>query len=234
MTTMKRLHSNLFLVTDGSETYFEYKAPFHRMVAGKNEFKNFVEKMIGVQKLSDCQGTAKFKGVVLDDHRNHLKGYLIESICLSSKMVLVYAKAKDYTIPQALRRLWARQWITSLSEVHSRGVTVGILSSAISHRLDIVQHSNYYSLLPNTEGWRPPELRDIEILAPKRIEYSQKSDIFQLGLIIWRLSEQIPIGKKHFCVMFGCTTRPYHQCVDTQHASPVSLPFSQSSDPVLK
>ena len=236
LTTLKRLQPDTFLVTDGSGEYVEHKAPFARTIFEENEFKTFVEDMMKIQKLSDCPGIVKFIGVVLDDHRNHVKGCLLESAFLGLNGVFFWAKLKNYIVPRALRRLWARQLITSISEMHSRGLVVGSLTISISHSLDIRLPNLWGKLryLPDGEGLRPPELRGVKVQTRECVEFSQKGDIFQLGLFLWTLSEHIPIGRKHFCVMAGCTTRPYYSCHDTQHADPISLRSSQCNDPVLK
>ena len=236
LTTLKRLWLTEFLVTDGSNNYIEHKAPFAHTVLKVNEFKQFIEQMMKARKASEYQGVTKFIGVVLDDHRNHVKGYLLEPILSGFNAIFSWAKRKNYMIPRGLRRLWAKQLIASILELHSRGIVIGRLTMSISHSLDVLHHNFWrnFQFLPDTEGLRPPELRTGKDMASECMEYSQKSDIFQLGMLLWRLFEHVPWGKKYLCVMAGCTARPHYRCGDATHTNPISLLFSQHGDPAMR
>ena len=235
LSILKRLQPDKFLVTDGSSEYFLFVVPFARTVWDKSEIQLFVEAMMKAQALSSCQGVSRFIGVLLDDHRDCIKGYLTESRLASLAYVLSVAESRKYTIPQALRRLWARQLITSVSEIHSKEALMETPNVSISHSLNIVQELIQW--VPTQLGaFYPPELTPGKDLLSQDIGLAQKSDIFLLGYELWKLSEHVLklFRKRYLCVMVGCTTRPYYRCLDEKHLNPVSLPFSQNGDPVLR
>ena len=237
LISLKRVGANAFLVTDGSSNYLEYKAPFARTAWTTNEFEVFIEDMMQARSLSDCQGVVKFVGVVLDDHRNHIRGYLIESVFSALRRVISFAQLKNYIIPRTLRRYWAQQLVASVSEVHSKGMAIGdYMAISISHSLDLRQ-SRFPWILRyrfGPTGHQSPELRNGKDLVPESIESTQKRDVFQLGLNLWYLCEHVAFANRHLCLMAGCTTRPYYSCLDATHRNPISLPFSQRTDPVLR
>ena len=58
-----------------------------------------------------------------------------------------------------------------------------------------------------------------------------KTDIFQLGYIIWLLAEQKAIpSSSYLCASSGCTTVPLFKC-DAEHANPVQLPTCSGDVP---
>ena len=51
--------------------------------------------------------------------------------------------------------------------------------------------------------------------------------------ILWNLAEHVGHDGKHLCGIAGCNTRPYYSCT-AAHKNPVSLPFSDCTDPFLR
>jgi len=82
--------------------------------------------------------------------------------------------------------------------------------------------------LPNSYGFLPPELR--QSTASRAYASDQmptfQSDIFQLGLTVWRLAEHAPTimsPKVVSCTRMGCKKFPRYTCT-ADHANPVELP----------
>ena len=235
IATIRYIQSNIFLVSMGSSEYIEHKAPFvHAGQTQENGFHVFVQQMLKTQSLSNCSGVAKFAGVVLDDSRTHVKGFLCEPVFSSLDNLLSHARNKKYTIPQELRLLWARQIVETICQIHSRGVVIGRLRASLSQDMNMVLNEfwNHLRSLRNADGRMPPENRNETTTHMRSGEFSQKGDIFQLGMILWRLSEQMPRDNRFLCDMAGCQTRPYYSC-RAAHKNPISLPFSVCSDAFL-
>ena len=233
LTTLKRLQFQCFLVTNGRNNYVEHKTRFSYKVNSQepeNGIQVFLKGMVKFQKLSDCSSIPRFEGIVLDDSRTYIKGFLCELVWVDLDKALAFAQTKQYTIPRALRRYWARQLIFGVSEVHAMGECVGRLRVQISQDTDMMFYDFWRSLsyLRNSDGRRPPELRDLQ-----HSEGTQKGDIFQLGLILWRLSEHLSRSRQYFCMMANCTIKPKYRCREA-HCNPISLPFSENTDPMLQ
>ena len=186
---------------------------------------------------SDCNNTAKFIGVVLDDTRQHLKGYVYELPMITSiESLLFRANSRSETIPWFTREFWGRQMIQTLSDIHKKGLIVGVVSldsfglradgTAVLLRLETSQRH-----LRNEAGIMPPELRQFSKDGVKVLwNVSFRTDVFQLGYVLWLLAEHKPIGHGHLCAKSACVKPPHSMC-NADHANPVELPNCCSGIP---
>jgi serine/threonine protein kinase len=140
-------------------------------------------------------------------------------------------------IPWAVREIWSRQIIDAVSNIHSRGLIVGVLElgsfgvradgSAVLTRLTASARQ-----LGNEKGSRPPELRNT-LRGLQSILFQQmtfRTDIFQLGLVLSCLAEHRGSSPIHFCVDIGCTSFPRYTCTE-DHADPIELRSCSSGIP---
>ena len=232
--TYSRINSTQYRVYVDSQAYCESKVAF---ASGRKQSKNalldYLNEIKHMISLRGCANVSGCMGVVLDDTRSHLRGYLKELPMLACvESLLALAKSRSMTIPQSIRELWARQLIQAIVEIHSQTLIAGVfhLSSvgvkadgtAVLHR---VQRSEKY--VADRSGLAPPELRTRyrkdDSGSAVRGNLNFQTDIFQLGMVLWQLMEHVPNLVGHFCAKSGCPHLPRTTCMAT-HANPVELP----------
>ena len=232
VVTISRSTSSSFDVYVKSKAYTEVKVPFATAGGqGKNGFQDCFNDLKLLHSLRGCNHVAEFFGVVLDDTRRHLKNYLYESleICSVEKLFGVIS-CEPETIPWPIRELWARQIIKAISDIHGKGKIVGVLDlNSIGIRADGTAALRRFRTserhLQNVRGIMPPELRDNSKTEggalPKTMSF--RTDIFQLGYILWLLAEQKAKTYGLFCPKNACTNFPRYSCT-ADHVNPVQLP----------
>ncbi len=184
-----------------------------------------------LHSLRGCTGIVEFIGVVLDDTRLHFRSYLHEYPVLGTILTtLVCAQSKSEVVPWPARETWARQIIRAISDVHSKGSVVGRLCmlNKIGVRADGTAILTGIRIserhLSNKGGLLAPELRNISKTDRKTPEemVNFRTEIFQLGLILWLLAEHKTNTAGYFCSKSGCTNSPRYMCT-ADHANPVEL-----------
>ena len=207
---------------------------------GTNAFLDYLAEIKHFISLRRCANVSEFRGVVLDDSRRHLRGYLKELPMFTSlDHLLGLANSRSKTIPLLIRELWARQLVQAVVEIHSQGLILGAFgpySMAIRADGTVIFHKFQRSkkYIEDQDGLSPPELRhlyrdsysDLAI----RDELNSHTDIFQLGLVLWQLTEHVPQNSGHFCAKYACTHWPRRTCMAT-HANPVELPACNDDTP---
>lgn len=225
-----RISSSAYIVLVESQSCIERKLPSAGAgLPGQNGIEEYFDDLRLLYSLRGCACIVRFIGVVLDDNRQHLKGYLYESPTLGTvQQILETAEAKAERIPWAVRETWAKQIVTAISEVHSRGFVMGVLQlDSIGIRADgsavltALKASGRH--LPNRRGYVPPELRLQSGDAPSPKKMTFRTDIFQLGFILWLLAEHKSTVCGYYCIRNGCTTIPRYSCT-TDHTNPIGLP----------
>lgn len=234
-----RMSSSCFMVRVENRTCIERKAPFVRSgIDNENGFHNFFNDLKLLKSMRGCTGVAEFIGVVLDDTRSHLRSYLYEYPAHNILTVLVCAESKPEIVPWRIRETWARQIIKAVSEVHSNGYPVG----GLLWLNDIGIRSNGTVLLTclrtsqryfqQGKGRVAPELFTASYTNTttfmKRVTF--RTEVFQLGLILWMLVEHKNNTAGLFCSKFGCTCYPRYRCT-ADHANPIELPPCSSGIP---
>ena len=225
-----RISSSAYIVWVESQNFIERKLPFAGAGwQGQNGVEDFFEDLKLSYSMRECACVVRFIGVVLDDTRKHLKSYLYESPTLgTAQQMLETAEAKAEKIPWSIRETWAKQIVTAVSEVHSKGFVVGVLQlDSIGIRADgsavLTALKSSGRHIPNRRGYVPPELRSKpgSNFSPKKMNF--RTDIFQLGFILWLLAEHKSTVCGYYCIRNGCTTVPRYSCT-ADHTNPVSLP----------
>ena len=226
---MSRISSTCFQVLVKSRICVEQKLPFAG--AGERKYRDYFKDLKLLHSLRDCSGVVEFIGVVLSHTSLNLKSYLYELPLIESLQTFVgYLSCKSVAIQWSIKAFWARQIIQAVSEVHKRGVVVGRLSiHTIALRADgtavLSRIGSPRRRLVNRKGDSPPELRNASTAGDntswKSLNF--RTDIFQLGDVLWRLAEEKAKIGGCFCIKQGCTNFPRHTC-RADHTNPVELP----------
>lgn len=241
IVTYSRIDSTSYKVYVGSQACIENKVVF---TSGRkqsdNAFRDYLDEIKHLISLRRCENVTKFRGIVLDDTRRHLRSYLQElPMVTSGEFLLGLASSRSETLPWLIRELWARQLIQAIIGIHSQALIAGIFDlisvgiradgKAVFRRL---QRSEKY--LPDSYGRVPLELRNRNQKNHSgsivRDNLNFQTDIFQLGLVLWLLVEHAPKGVNLFCKKSACTHLPHRTCVAT-HANPVELPKCHDNVP---
>jgi serine/threonine protein kinase len=235
-----RITSTCFKVMVNGLKCVEQKVPFASAgKKGENGFQDFFNDLKLHNSLRDCSGVARFIGVVLDETRTHLRSYLYESpTIMTLQRLFTIASAKSETIPWSIREIWSQQIVNAVSEIHSRSLVVGVLNmEAISIRADgaaiLTRVKTSHRHLENEKGNMPPELRNIlkDGDNNQRQMMSFRTDIFQLGFVLWLLAEhKSGSGASYLCVNSACTAFPRSKCT-AEHTNPIELPDCYSGVP---
>ena len=239
--TYSRINSTSYKVYIDSQAFVERKVLFASgKRQGNDAFLDYLDEIKHQISLRRCANVSGFKGIVLDDTRQHLRSYLQELPMLTSmEFLLGLANSRSETIPWSIRELWARQLIQAIIEIHSQALVAGTFNlnsvgiradgTAVFHRL---QRSEAH--LRDYVGLAPPELRTTHENdrsgSAVGTNLNFQTDIFQLGLVLWLLMEHIPKNMGHFCAKSACTHLPRSTCTAT-HANPVELPKCHDNVP---
>jgi len=232
-----RACSHLVQVQSGS--YVERKLPFAGAGLPDDDgvdddrMSDFFNDIKLLRSLHECSAVVKFAGVVLDDTRKHLNSYLCEWPALGWVLrIFNVAELRGERIPWEIREAWARQTIAAVSDVHARDVVLGVLSLQTiliradgSAVLDAPKGSSRRTL--NQRGWLAPELRSTPNSAPSYKRMNFRTDVFQLGLVLWLLAEhKVMVGD--LCPRYACTRWPRYSC--EEHHNPIDLPPCSSAE----
>ena len=92
----------------GNRGFTERKVPFASAgLEGDNLFDDFADEVKRLTSLRGCRGIVQYLGVILDDSRRHIKGYLYEAPILPSlRLIIGLANSQSKTISWAVRELW--------------------------------------------------------------------------------------------------------------------------------
>jgi hypothetical protein len=225
------------IVEVGSRSYVEYKLPFAGAgLPGDDGVGEFFNDIKLLHSLRDCSGVARFAGVVLDDARKHLKSYLCEWPALGTiARIFNLAEARGERFLWEIREAWAKQIIAAMSDVHAHGVVVGYLRlSFIAIRADgsavLIAPKTSGRCTLNLYGYLAPELRSQRCNAPSPRKMNFRTDVFNLGLVLWLLAEHKNAGLSCFyCSRNACTSVPRYSC-NEEHNNPIELPPCSSTD----
>ena len=236
--TQSRKSSFCFIVQVESRICIERKAPFvNSGTRGGNGFKNFFMDLTFLKSLRGCRGVAQFMGVVLDDARTHLKSYLYECPAFGDILtLLIAARSRSELIPWEIRECWARQIVETVAEIHrDKGALVGGLwwLAEIGIRANGTVMFTALRCSQRFFDGRPrmmaPELRGIPPSETWKMA-TFRTEIFQLGMLLWLLAEHRDNPTGCFCSKFACTSRPRYACT-AEHADAIELPSCSAGIP---
>ncbi|KAF5020835.1 hypothetical protein F66182_7136 [Fusarium sp. NRRL 66182] len=154
----------------------------------------FLYEVNALNSLRFSRNVIHFYGVVVDDQDEHVKGLLIEYADQGALIDIIYEHCKDgdYSLPWATRERWARQIVEGLSDIHESGFVQGDFTLS---NIVIDGYGDAKIIDINRRGcpvgWEPPEATPL-IESNQRITMyiGVKSDLYQLGMVLWALATQ--------------------------------------------
>lgn len=159
-------------------------------IPGPDSVDEFLYEINALTELVGSESVIQFKGLVIDEDESVVKGLLI---AFAEKGALVDILYDNKGLLRWDRReQWARQIIRGLSEIHEAGFVQGDFTLS-----NIVIDENDDAKIIDINrrgcpvGWEPPEISKL-IESGQRISMyiGVKSDLFQLGMVLWGLAKE--------------------------------------------
>ncbi|KAM0277677.1 hypothetical protein ACHAQH_005620 [Verticillium albo-atrum] len=178
----------VYKVSVGEEVLIKKEIP------GPDTIDEFLYEINALNRLRYSRNVISFFGVVVDDHDECVKGLLISYAGQGALIDLLYDNRQDSELgtPWPIRERWARQIVEGLSDIHESGFVQGdfTLSNIViddkgdAKIIDINRRGC-------PVGWEPPEATPL-IESGQRISMyiGVKSDLYQLGMVLWALATQ--------------------------------------------
>ncbi|MCJ1285293.1 hypothetical protein MMC26_004633 [Xylographa opegraphella] len=175
---------------------FVYKVRVHghicikKEIPGPDSVEEFLYEINALSALRGAQNVIQFQGLVVDERHDLVKGLLISFAEQGPLVDMIF----DYkgSLEWARRERWAKQIVRGLSEIHEAGFVQGDFTLS---NIVIDDHDRAHIIDINRRGcpvgWEPPEIaRLIESSQRISIYIGVKSDLFQLGMVLWALAEE--------------------------------------------
>lgn len=159
-------------------------------IPGPDTVDEFLYEINALSRLSNSRNVITFHGVIVDDYGEHVKGLLISYAEQGALIDVLFDH--DHSLPWFRRERWARQIVEGLSEIHESGFVQGDFTLS---NIVIDDEDNAKIIDINRRGcpvgWEPPEATPL-IESNQRISMyiGVKSDLYQLGMVLWALAEQ--------------------------------------------
>ncbi|CAN8102176.1 unnamed protein product [Discula destructiva] len=166
-------------------------------IPGPDTVDEFLYEINALSQLSSSRNVIRFYGVILDDYGEYVKGLLISYADQGALIDIIYDH--DHGLPWPRREKWARQIVEGLSEVHEAGFVQGDFTLS---NIVVDEYDNAKIIDINRRGcpvgWEPPEATPL-IESSQRISMyiGVKSDLYQLGMVLWALAEQEDEPESH-------------------------------------
>ncbi|RMZ12903.1 hypothetical protein D0862_02490 [Hortaea werneckii] len=182
---ISHLSGFVYKVHAGGRTVIKKEIP------GPDTVDEFLYEVNALDSLRGCESIIQLEGLVTNDSGDAVKGLLISYAPGGALVDILY----DYNggLPWYRREKWARQIVQGLSDIHEAGFVQGDFTLS---NIVIDEYDNAQIIDVNRRGcpvgWEPPELSRL-IDSGQRISMciSVKTDLFQLGMVLWALAEQI-------------------------------------------
>ncbi|KAL1883817.1 hypothetical protein VTK73DRAFT_8353 [Phialemonium thermophilum] len=159
-------------------------------IPGPDSVDEFLYEINALNRLKHSENVVKFHGLVVDDSEEFVKGLLIGYAEQGALVDIIYDA--NHSLPWATRERWATQIIHGLSEIHELGFVQGdfTLSNIV---VDAEGDAKIIDINRRgcPVGWEPPEATPL-IENNQRISMyiGVKSDLYQLGMVLWALATE--------------------------------------------
>lgn len=184
LTFESHMSGFVYKVTVEGHTWIKKEIP------GPDSVDEFLYEINALTELKNAKSVIHFKGLVVDDGKSVVKGLLIGFAEQGAVVDILYDNKG--TLPWPRREQWAKQIVQGLSEIHEAGFVQGdfTLSNIVIDQKDkakIIDINRRGCPL----GWEPPEITKL-VESGQRISMyiGVKSDLFQLGMVLWALAEE--------------------------------------------
>ncbi|KAK1987986.1 kinase domain-containing protein [Colletotrichum cereale] len=163
-------------------------------IPGPDTIDEFLYEINALNRLRYSRNIIRFHGVVVDDDDEHVKGLLISYAVHGALIDVIYdnRQESELGLPWPIREKWARQIVQGLADIHESGFVQGDFTLS---NIVIDDEDNAKIIDINRRGcpvgWEPPEATPL-IESNQRISMyiGVKSDLYQLGMVLWALAAQ--------------------------------------------
>ncbi|KAL8965411.1 MAG: hypothetical protein Q9183_003866 [Haloplaca sp. 2 TL-2023] len=161
-------------------------------IPGPDSVDEFLYEINALTNLNGSKNVIQFQGLVIDEHNTVVKGLLISFAEQGALVDLVYDhKEEKEQLAWPRRERWSRQIVQGLAEIHEAGFVQGDFTLS-----NIVIDENDDARIIDINrrgcpvGWEPPEIsRLVESSQRISMYIGVKSDLFQLGMVLWALAQ---------------------------------------------
>ena len=159
-------------------------------IPGPDSVEEFLYEINALYQLRGTHNVVQFKGIVVDEQLDLVKGILIAYAERGPLVDIIYDD-KGF-LAWERRERWAKEIVQGLCEIHEAGFVQGdfTLSNIVIDESDtaIIIDINRRGC---PVGWEPPEIAAM-IASGQRISMyiGVKSDLFQLGMVLWALANE--------------------------------------------
>lgn len=198
------------LVFDSHLSGFVYKVRvdgqvfIKKEIPGPDTVDEFLYEINALHQLHGSHSVIQFGGVVLDNKGETVKGLLISFAEQGALIDVIYDG--EGRISWSRRERWAKQIVQGLSEIHEAGFVQGDFTLS---NIVIDAHDNAKIIDINRRGcpvgWEPPEVAAL-IESSQRISMyiGVKSDLYQLGMVLYALATQEDEPENHRPFNLAC------------------------------
>jgi hypothetical protein len=199
-----------------------------RFGSSKEQIDSVLYHLKVLQCLQGASRICPFIGIIPDQETGVINSFLVE---MPAKGPLTGMMESGTPISMERRERWCKEITQAVAQVHSsgHGFVVGNLGGYFANGVAIdeedsavlfrFEKSFKYGTI-NSTAVLPPECRPPKATEGK-INATPQTDIYQLGLLIWRIASQTRPWK--FCEFSGCTTHENKICIEP-HTDPIQLP----------
>ncbi|KAL8949730.1 MAG: hypothetical protein Q9222_004191 [Ikaeria aurantiellina] len=161
-------------------------------IPGPDSVDEFLYEINALANLSGSKNVIQFQGLVIDEDNTVVKGLLISFAEQGALVDLLYDhKEGKEQLPWPRRERWAKQIVQGLADIHEAGFVQGDFTLS-----NIVIDENDEARIIDINrrgcpvGWEPPEISQLVECSQRISMYiGVKSDLFQLGMVLWALAE---------------------------------------------
>ncbi|GME26172.1 hypothetical protein GTA08_BOTSDO03611 [Neofusicoccum parvum] len=161
-------------------------------IPGPEAVEEFLYETNCLSRVRGAHSVIQFAGVITDDSEQRITGLLINFAEKGALVDLLYDWKNSNELTWPRRERWAKQIVQGLSEIHESGFVQGdfTLSNIVINEDDDAKIIDI-NRRGCPVGWEPPELAKLIEAGQKiSIYIGVKSDLFQLGMVLWALAEQ--------------------------------------------
>ncbi|KAL8890316.1 MAG: hypothetical protein Q9192_005890 [Flavoplaca navasiana] len=176
----------VYKVSVGGEIFIKKEIP------GPDSVDEFLYEINALANLSGSHNVVQFQGLVTDEYNTVVKGLLISFAEQGALVDMLYDhKEEKERLSWPRRERWAKQIVQGLADIHEAGFVQGDFTLS-----NIVIDDNDEAKIIDINrrgcpvGWEPPEIsRLVESSQRISMYIGVKSDLFQLGMVLWALAQ---------------------------------------------
>lgn len=167
----------------------EEKILIKKEIPGPDTVDEFLYEVNALDSLLGCRHVVQLEGLVVDESESVVKGLLISYAANGALVDVLFDEGEK--LEWHRREKWAKQIVEGLSDIHEAGFVQGDFTLS---NIVIDEDDNAIIIDINRRGcpvgWEPPELGRL-IDSGQRIGMciSVKTDLYQLGMVLWALAE---------------------------------------------